>query len=547
MRWADQERLAEKKYQDQLKRRKEARKQKMGRLGENLMLGAGFPLLFGGGAGAVGGGVLGAGLQAMSGSQGFGMQILFSALGQQLDAFAGKTAELGQAFIALDKDASTLIDSLGVNGTEYERQINQLKKLGAEEEAFALARDKMLRLVGQDGINNLTRFGEETQELGNEWGKLVTQMQAGLAGLITASGALRALVDGINRQVVINQAIANVGGDQKLTDINAAIARYSTGERRPGGLAGGSGPQAGKNVFRDLPSMKELTQQLFERQTHLNQTGADRDLKALKAANQEAVLKTLQEEEQLILNKIKYGEKEAAIKQKIAEIMKDNKDMDEKKVENAVRSIAAAEEELAQAQELKQLYDDIGQTIKDGMVSAIEDAITGARTLREAFSGLLSTLGSMILRKGLSAGLDATGWFGAEGGYLKGGFKAFQEGGVVTEPTIGMIGEGGEPEYVIPESKMTDALAKYAGGATGEDVLTGGGGEIQTEGGGSSSTTGTIDVSFTSESINNVEYVTMAQFQSGVAAAATQGAKLGEAQALRTLQTSPAVRRKLGL
>lgn len=45
----------------------------------------------------------------------------------------------------------------------------------------------------------------------------------------------------------------------------------------------------------------------------------------------------------------------------------------------------------------------------------------------------------------------------AEGGYVPGGFlpiKAFQGGGYANRPTLGLIGEGGEGEYIIPESKM---------------------------------------------------------------------------------------------
>ena len=44
-----------------------------------------------------------------------------------------------------------------------------------------------------------------------------------------------------------------------------------------------------------------------------------------------------------------------------------------------------------------------------------------------------------------------------EGGIVQ-GFKplmgAFQEGGVVTRPTLALVGEGGEKEYIIPESKF---------------------------------------------------------------------------------------------
>lgn len=47
----------------------------------------------------------------------------------------------------------------------------------------------------------------------------------------------------------------------------------------------------------------------------------------------------------------------------------------------------------------------------------------------------------------------------------------FAEGGVVDRPTLAMVGEGGEREYIIPESKMAGAAAAYLGGARGASVV----------------------------------------------------------------------------
>jgi TP901 family phage tail tape measure protein len=47
----------------------------------------------------------------------------------------------------------------------------------------------------------------------------------------------------------------------------------------------------------------------------------------------------------------------------------------------------------------------------------------------------------------------------------------FANGGVVTGPTLAMVGEGGEPEYIIPQSKMAAASANYLGGARGGAVI----------------------------------------------------------------------------
>lgn len=50
---------------------------------------------------------------------------------------------------------------------------------------------------------------------------------------------------------------------------------------------------------------------------------------------------------------------------------------------------------------------------------------------------------------------------------------AFAQGGVVDRPTLALIGEGGEREYIIPESKMGRAAASYMAGARGDAVLSG--------------------------------------------------------------------------
>jgi hypothetical protein len=49
----------------------------------------------------------------------------------------------------------------------------------------------------------------------------------------------------------------------------------------------------------------------------------------------------------------------------------------------------------------------------------------------------------------------------------------FATGAYVTGPTIAQVGEGGQPEYVIPSSKMASASTAYLGGARGVAVLNG--------------------------------------------------------------------------
>jgi hypothetical protein len=70
---------------------------------------------------------------------------------------------------------------------------------------------------------------------------------------------------------------------------------------------------------------------------------------------------------------------------------------------------------------------------------------------------------------GAPAAKKSTGTITAGGQTIK-----LATGGYVTGPTNALIGEGGEPEYVIPASRMSGAMARYASGARGESVLGGG-------------------------------------------------------------------------
>jgi hypothetical protein len=80
---------------------------------------------------------------------------------------------------------------------------------------------------------------------------------------------------------------------------------------------------------------------------------------------------------------------------------------------------------------------------------------------------------------------------------------AFAEGGIVDRPTLAMVGEGGEREYIIPQSKMAAASANFLSGARGGAVIP------QSSGGGS---TGNAQISITTGPVlqqGGEQYVTL--------------------------------------
>ena len=192
-------------------------------------------------------------------------------------------------------------------------------------------------------------------------------------------------------------------------------------------------------------------------------------------------------------------------------------------------------EQLGLIEKQKALYEQVGQTIKAGIVNGIMSAIDGSKSLSESLSGLLRQVGGIFLQAGVSS----------LGQSLK--IPGFAEGGYVTGATPAVIGEGGEPEYVIPESKMRTAMSRYSRGSRGNSVIPESGAAETTGGGGGTAVAAPIDVRYTVERINSVDYVTADQFQTGMQQAAQQGAKQGEQQTLKRLQMSGSTRKRIGI
>ena len=138
------------------------------------------------------------------------------------------------------------------------------------------------------------------------------------------------------------------------------------------------------------------------------------------------------------------------------------------------------------------------------------------------------------------------GFSAAEGAYVPGGLKPFANGGMVSQPTLGLVGEAGENEYIIPQSKMRTAMARYSRGVRGPGVIPGNGDDFSGESL-AGAATAPIDVRYNVERINSVDYVTADQFQTGMQQAAQQGAKQGEQQTLKRLQMSGSTRKRIGI
>ena len=197
-----------------LKAQQKARREQI----SNAALGAGFPLLFGGGPGAVLGGAAGG---LVPGPGAFAAQIALSAVGQQIDTFVASIAKLGQALNPVTADLEAITTAAGLSGTATQKYILDLDAADKSTEALAAATQQLALVVGNEGVNALRDFGDQTQELTNQWNVLITQISAGLAQLL--SGPVAALIRSIETTSAIN--IARTSSDPRLKQLSGELGK----------------------------------------------------------------------------------------------------------------------------------------------------------------------------------------------------------------------------------------------------------------------------------------------------------------------------------
>ena len=140
---------------------------------ENVALGAGFPLLFGGGPGAVLGGAAGG---LIPGSP--MLSVVTSALGTQLDNIIKSATDFSKSLRNGGDAATYLEQKLGYLDPTLKNQIQNLQKSGQTAEAAKLAFNKLASEIGQDGAAAFLQAGKNAEGLQSSFTKLTLSIVA---------------------------------------------------------------------------------------------------------------------------------------------------------------------------------------------------------------------------------------------------------------------------------------------------------------------------------------------------------------------------------
>jgi len=174
-------------------------------------IGFSFPLLFGQGAGAAVGGGLGGLAGGIAGGQaGFALSLVGTQIGSAVDQVVSGAAELGQALNPLTADIGKIAEAAGLAGTETELYLKAIEKNAGKQAALKAATEELAAVVGQDGVAALKRFGQATNNLGNAFNQLLTQLGAGIAEAL--GGVTEQVAESLSRSAALQAGLGRTDG-----------------------------------------------------------------------------------------------------------------------------------------------------------------------------------------------------------------------------------------------------------------------------------------------------------------------------------------------
>jgi hypothetical protein len=479
------------------------------------LIGGGFPLLFGqsglasalGGLGGLAGGALGGGF-------GFGLSIAGTAI-------AGRIQEAID-FRKSIKDLNEEMKSMGFNSGYNAKEIIKLGK------SLGITKQEAIQVAEQ-----FKRFGKQgalfAQAFGGDYGAFTAVAQA------TEVESAMAAIKAINKDLSLEEEL-----------------RYTLALRTLG---------VEKTIDQILQKQLEKQRQKVREKFDISDAK-----QPLRPGFRNRRTEALNEEDERIQKTIDGL-------QRVRDAYKEVQLAAEANSRSIVTGLENVNRELRKLNDPQFQIVEGARAISEAFSTSFKGIISGTMSVQQAFANMFQRIADHFLdmaaqmaatqlQKGIlsmfansfTAGLGSSALSGATlptdvGGLsfkdaMNMGTSYFASGGYVTKPTVGLVGEAGEDEYVIPASKMASSMQRYSAGARGEAVIPGTGSSYAGGGAGGSTT---VNYSGPILNFNSEEFVPKSAVGQIIATATSQGAKAGENRTLTTLRNSRSTRSRLGM
>ena len=422
----------------------------------------GFPLLFGQGPlGALAGG-LGGGIGGMFGQMGgFAGGIAATAAVTSIQNAINGIGELGQAMNRLNPNISAMSQAMGIAGTVEEKRLQLIEKNLGKQAAFNAALEMLGEKIGADQAEELRKFGETFQRLGNEVTLFFTKVQAAIAKLLNQ--ALDAGADA-NLRGRARDLVSQNPNNPAFRDVNQRIKEIQSRET--------TGRTGAKEKQDDLRAAKA------ERLEIAKTVILEKDRDKLRVKNNKLItagLGDLEKENQLSRAIIAGKEEEflvqEAIKNKAEEmglVFADLEVGQQNRIANTVKQNRALKDQAEIAKDIQDAFDSLSTSINNDIKEGIKGLIKGTSTLGDLLNNVADRFLDVALNQALFGSI--LGSEGKKGGGIFGALGLFANGGrpPVGKPSI--VGEKG-PELFVPRSSGTIVPNNKLGGGGSTSVV----------------------------------------------------------------------------
>ena len=503
--------------------------------GSSALIGGAFPFLFGqGGASAAGGALGGAAGGFLGGGLGFGLSLVGTAIGSAIEKFDklnekiavanGRMKAMGFESEFTRQEIEKMAKSLKITKDEAVQAASTFARFGKERaltlggffgadtagfDAVAKVRDQASALAAIQTLSKDISFEKQKELIALVRTNTAAQIQIKLQTVLLEVQQLKKIE--LIKEISLREKILNI--TRRTWNV---ISQFTT----PGLMIAGETP--GQRVERQL---KEAEEQFAKMKALIDGAMAE--------------IGSVDTNINLISNFDKLPE---VIRQTEAELIKLEDPMFQ--VIEASKAISGAFKEsfreiISGTTSVQEAFARMFQRIADHFLDMA--AQMAATQLQKGLLSIFSNFGSPSV--GTQVG-NMIGTFG-EGGHVANGIKSFSTGGLVTRPTIGLVGEAGEDEYIIPSSKMQGAMERYSAGARGQAVIPGGG--TVASGSGVSSAPTTVNYTGPVLSFNSEAYVPKSAIPEIINSAARRGAEEGQSKVFSQLKNSRSRRSTIGL
>lgn len=428
----------------------------------NAVIGSMFPLLFGQGLGAAAGGGIGGGIGGAKGGQfGFAFSLLGTVVGSSLDRMVGSLREFGEALDTTDNALKMMTDRNLFSSKAIQKQAESLKRQGKQAELTELITRDLSNSLGALSLDGVQKFSSEMEELTRQFGLLTTQFQLLSAGPL---GRIIEMINtGLGRQVlesrISNQLRAlEKASPQKFTEFLEGNKRSRDEKGKGtftnwmnrlatnpiGAIDTNVGPGNFQFAGRTDKALQDITSALdpILKGFGITSGGLGKNDMDKAMALLETETGNLRAKNESLRSSFGIESAIAVLREKYVGLDKEILENLEIKARKQLETNERLEIENHQLQMTLDLYKNIATSIENGIVTAIEGAIEGTKTLGDVARSVFSEIQRSLIRFGVNSLLSSIPGFGKF-------FRA--NGGPVSAGKSYVVGERG-PELFTPNA-----------------------------------------------------------------------------------------------